>query len=85
MNIEERFADLAGEALGLDGPLDLDQSFEELELDSLDVLELVQILEECGVPVDLTKVKDLRTGHDLLFLFIQGDGQLGRTEGRNPT
>jgi len=52
-----------------------DSRFEELDVDSLDLVELAQIVEdEFGVELDGDSVKDVRTVDDVITLVVKRGG-----------
>jgi hypothetical protein len=63
----------------LDAPVRLTESFQVLGVDSLDIIEFVQVLEEAlGEPfLKLNVLDENSTPDDLLFLFIQSGGTIG--------
>lgn len=63
------------EEIGADGEIALDVTFESLDLDSLDLVELAQVIEdEFGVPLDGDAVRDVRTVRDLIELVVAKAG-----------
>ena len=57
--------------IGAEGEISRDATFEDLDVDSLDVVELAQIVEdEFGVEVDGNAVKDVRTVGDVIDLVV---------------
>jgi acyl carrier protein len=63
------------EEIGAEGEITRDASFEQLDIDSLDVVELAQIVEdEFGVELDGDAVKDVRTVGDVIDLVVARAG-----------
>jgi len=61
--------------LGADGEISRDATFESLDLDSLDLVELAQIVEdEFGVELDGDSVKDVKTAGDVIDLVVARAG-----------
>ena len=59
------------EEIGAEGEITRDASFEQLDIDSLDVVELAQIVEdEFGVELDGDAVKDVKTVGDVIDLVV---------------
>ena len=57
--------------IGAEGEISRDATFEDLDVDSLDVVELAQIVEdEFGVELDGNAVKDVRTVGDVIDLVV---------------
>jgi acyl carrier protein len=57
--------------LGAEGEVARSSTFEELDVDSLDLVELAQIIEdEFGVALQGEDVKDLRTVGDVIDLVV---------------
>jgi acyl carrier protein len=57
--------------LGAEGEVARSSTFEELDVDSLDLVELAQIIEdEFGVSLQGEDVKDLRTVGDVIDLVV---------------
>jgi len=57
--------------IGAEGEISRNATFEDLDVDSLDVVELAQIVEdEFGVEVDGNAVKDVRTVGDVIDLVV---------------
>ena len=57
--------------LGAEGSVARESTFEELDVDSLDLVELAQIIdEEFGVELQGEDVKDLRTVGDVIDLVV---------------
>jgi len=57
--------------LGADGEVSREATFEELDVDSLDLVELAQIIEEeFGVELQGEDVKDLRTVGEVIDLVV---------------
>jgi acyl carrier protein len=57
--------------LGADGEVSRESTFEELDVDSLDLVELAQIIdEEFGVELQGEDVKDLRTVGEVIDLVV---------------
>lgn len=57
--------------IGADGEITREASFEDLDVDSLDLVELAQIVEdEFGVELDGDSVKDVRTAGDVIDLVV---------------
>lgn len=57
--------------IGADGEITRDAQFEDLDLDSLDLVELAQIVEdEFGVELDGDAVKDVKTVGDVIDLVV---------------
>jgi acyl carrier protein len=57
--------------LGAEGEVARDSTFEQLDVDSLDLVELAQIIEdEFGVELQGEDVKDLRTVGDVIDLVV---------------
>ena len=63
------------EEIGAEGEITRDATFEELDVDSLDLVELAQIVEdEFGVELDGESVKDVRTVGDVVDLVVARSG-----------
>ena len=63
------------EEIGAEGEITRDASFEQLDIDSLDVVELAQNVEdEFGVELDGDAVKDVRTVGDVIDLVVARAG-----------
>ena len=63
------------EEIGAEGEITRDAEFEALDLDSLDLVELAQIIEdEFGVELDGDAVKDVRTVGDVIDLVVARAG-----------
>jgi acyl carrier protein len=61
--------------LGADGEISREATFESLDLDSLDLVELAQIVEdEFGVELDGDSVKDVKTAGDVIDLVVARAG-----------
>jgi acyl carrier protein len=59
------------EEIGAEGEITREATFEQLDVDSLDVVELAQIIEdEFGVELDGDAVKDVRTVGDVIELVV---------------
>ncbi|HEX2128822.1 MAG TPA: phosphopantetheine-binding protein [Solirubrobacterales bacterium] len=59
------------EEIGAEGEITRDAAFEDLDLDSLDLVELAQIVEdEFGVELDGDAVKDVKTVGDVIDLVV---------------
>ena len=59
------------EEIGAEGEITRDAQFEDLDLDSLDLVELAQIVEdEFGVELDGNSVKDVKTVGDVIDLVV---------------
>lgn len=59
------------EEIGAEGEIRREATFEELDVDSLDVVELAQIVEdEFGVELNGDAVKDVRTVGDVVDLVV---------------
>ena len=57
--------------VGAEGEVARDSTFEELDVDSLDLVEVAQIVEdEFGVELQGEDVKDLRTVGDVIDLVV---------------
>jgi acyl carrier protein len=57
--------------LGAEGEVTRDSTFEDLDVDSLDLVELAQIVEdEFGVELQGEDVKDLRTVGEVIDLVV---------------
>jgi acyl carrier protein len=57
--------------IGAEGEITREATFEALDVDSLDVVELAQIVEdEFGVELDGDAVKDVRTVGDVIDLVV---------------
>jgi acyl carrier protein len=57
--------------VGAEGEITRDSTFEELDVDSLDLVEVAQIVEEeFGVELQGEDVKDLRTVGDVIDLVV---------------
>jgi len=58
--------------VGAEGEITRDATFEELDVDSLDLVEVAQIVEEeFGVELQGEDVKDLRTVGQVIDLVVQ--------------
>jgi acyl carrier protein len=58
--------------VGAEGEITRDSTFEELDVDSLDLVEVAQIVEEeFGVELHGEDVKDLRTVGQVIDLVVQ--------------
>ena len=63
------------EEIGAEGEISREATFEQLDVDSLDVVELAQIVEdEFGVELDGDAVKDVRTVGDVIDLVVARGG-----------
>jgi acyl carrier protein len=63
------------EEVGAEGEIRREATFEELDVDSLDLVELAQIVEdEFGVELDGDAVKDVRTVGDVIDLVVARGG-----------
>ena len=63
------------EEIGAEGEITRDAQFEDLDLDSLDLVELAQIVEdEFGVELDGDAVKDVKTVGDVIDLVVARAG-----------
>ena len=63
------------EEIGAEGEISREATFEQLDVDSLDVVELAQIVEdEFGVELDGDAVKDVRTVGDVIDLVVARAG-----------
>ena len=63
------------EEIGAEGEITRDATFESLDLDSLDLVELAQIVEdEFGVELDGDAVKDVRSAGDVIDLVVARAG-----------
>ena len=61
--------------LGAEGEVARGSTFEELDVDSLDLVELAQIVEdEFGVELDGDAVKDVKTAGDVIDLVVARAG-----------
>jgi acyl carrier protein len=61
--------------IGAEGEVRREATFEELDVDSLDVVELAQIIDdEFGVELDGNAVKDVRTVGDVIDLVVARGG-----------
>ena len=57
--------------IGAEGEIKRDSTFEDLDVDSLDLVELAQIVEdEFGVELDGDSVKDVKTVGDVIDLVV---------------
>jgi acyl carrier protein len=57
--------------IGAEGEIARDSTFEDLDVDSLDLVELAQIVEdEFGVELDGDSVKDVKTVGDVIDLVV---------------
>jgi len=57
--------------IGTDGEISRSATFEDLDVDSLDLVELAQIVEEeFGVELDGDSVKDVKTVGDVIDLVV---------------
>jgi acyl carrier protein len=57
--------------IGTDGEIRRSATFEDLDVDSLDLVELAQIIEEeFGVELDGDAVKDVKTVGDVIDLVV---------------
>jgi acyl carrier protein len=57
--------------IGAEGEVKREATFEDLDLDSLDLVELAQIVEdEFGVELDGDAVKDVKTVGDVIDLVV---------------
>jgi len=63
------------ESFGPEGEVTRDATFEELDVDSLDLVELAQIAEEeYGVELKADDMKDLKTVGDAIDLIVERAG-----------
>ncbi len=63
------------EEVGAEGEISRDATFEDLDVDSLDLVELAQIVEdEFGVELDGDSVKDVVTVGDVIDLVVKRSG-----------
>jgi acyl carrier protein len=61
--------------IGAEGEISRDATFEDLDVDSLDLVELAQIVEdEFGVELDGDAVKDVVTVGDVIDLVVKKSG-----------
>ena len=59
------------EEIGAEGEITREATFEDLDVDSLDLVELAQIVEdEFGVELDGDSVKDVKTVGDVIDLVV---------------
>jgi acyl carrier protein len=59
------------EEIGAEGEVSRDATFESLDIDSLDVVELAQIVEdEFGVELEADDLKDVKTVGDVIDLVV---------------
>ena len=59
------------EEIGAEGEISREATFEDLDVDSLDLVELAQIVEdEFGVELDGDAVKDVKTVGDVIDLVV---------------
>jgi acyl carrier protein len=59
------------EEIGAEGEITRQATFEDLDVDSLDLVELAQIVEdEFGVELDGDAVKDVKTAGDVIDLVV---------------
>jgi acyl carrier protein len=72
--VEEKiFAGL--KEIGAEGEVTREATFEDLDVDSLDLVELAQIIEdEFGVELDGDSVKDVKTVGDVIDLVVARSG-----------
>jgi acyl carrier protein len=64
------------EEIGAEGEITREATFESLDVDSLDLVELAQIVEdEFGVQLDGDSVKDVRTVGDVIDLVVTRSGR----------
>lgn len=69
--VREQLRDLTGSTLGIDDDVDLQQLEDELQSDSLDVVELVMSLEdELGLTIPDTDYEQIRSIGDL-FRYLE--------------
>ena len=63
------------EEIGAEGEISREATFESLDLDSLDVVELGQIIDdEFGVELDADALKDVKTVGDVIDLVVARGG-----------
>jgi acyl carrier protein len=63
------------EEVGAEGEITRSATLEDLDLDSLDLVEVAQIVEdEFGVELDGDSVKDVRTVDDVIQLVVKRAG-----------
>ena len=63
------------EEIGAEGEITREATFESLDVDSLDLVELAQIVEdEFGVELDGDAVKDVKTVGDVIDLVVARAG-----------
>jgi acyl carrier protein len=61
--------------IGAEGEITREATFEDLDVDSLDLVELAQIVEdEFGVELDGDSVKDVKTVGDVIDLVVARAG-----------
>jgi acyl carrier protein len=61
--------------VGAEGEITREATFEDLDVDSLDLVELAQIVEdEYGVELDGDSVKDVKTVGDVIDLVVARSG-----------
>ena len=61
--------------IGAEGEITREATFEDLDVDSLDLVELAQIVEdEFGVELDGDSVKDVKTVGDVIDLVVARSG-----------
>ena len=59
------------EEIGAEGEINREATFESLDIDSLDVVELAQIVEdEFGVELEADDLKDVKTVGDVIDLVV---------------
>jgi acyl carrier protein len=59
------------EEIGAEGEISREATFESLDIDSLDVVELAQIVEdEFGVELEADDLKDVKTVGDVIDLVV---------------
>lgn len=69
-NVEQVIVDGLNE-IGAEGEVTRQATFDDLDVDSLDLVELAQIVEdEFGVELDGDAVKDVRTVGDVIDLVV---------------
>jgi acyl carrier protein len=72
--VEETIFDGLSE-VGAEGEITREATFEDLDVDSLDLVELAQIVEdEYGVELDGDSVRDVKTVGDVIDLVVARSG-----------
>ena len=76
MDIEEKVIDIVKDVLGMDGEkVTSEDTFEDLYIDSLDLVEIIECEQEFGYSITDDKVQNLKTVGDLVNLITDLDNR----------